>query len=121
MKTGLRSARSRSTASSSTTSTRDSDEKVTVGEIAAAVQDSEAPVGRYARLEADEPRHQAEEVYFDKLTGCDEVIVIDKDMGELRLLEEVSGVRVILCHFHLKKYTRTEMAKAEYGRPASFD
>ncbi|KAE9268982.1 hypothetical protein PF001_g29426 [Phytophthora fragariae] len=50
------------------------------------------------------------------------VIVIDKDMGELGLLEKEFGdVRVILCHFHLKKYIRTEMAKSEYGGPSSFD
>ncbi|OWY95917.1 hypothetical protein PHMEG_00033946, partial [Phytophthora megakarya] len=50
------------------------------------------------------------------------VIVIDKDMGELSLLEKEFGdVKVILCHFHLKKYIRTEMAKGEYGGQSSFD
>ncbi|KAE9266489.1 hypothetical protein PF001_g30459, partial [Phytophthora fragariae] len=50
------------------------------------------------------------------------VIVIDKDMGELGLLEkEFVGAKVILCHFHLKKYIRTEMAKSEYGGSSSFD
>ncbi|ETL78584.1 hypothetical protein L917_20625, partial [Phytophthora nicotianae] len=34
---------------------------------------------------------------------------------------EFEGVKVILCHFHLKKYIRTEMAKSEYGGPTSFD
>jgi hypothetical protein len=49
------------------------------------------------------------------------VIVNDKDMGELGLLEkEFTGVKVILCHFHLKKYIRTEMAKSEYGGSSSF-
>ncbi|ETN15981.1 hypothetical protein PPTG_21846 [Phytophthora nicotianae INRA-310] len=38
------------------------------------------------------------------------VIVIDKDLGELELLERSS-----------KKYIRTEMAKSEYGGPTSFD
>ncbi|ETM99555.1 hypothetical protein PPTG_18825 [Phytophthora nicotianae INRA-310] len=32
---------------------------------------------------------------------------------------EFEGVKV--CHFHLKKYIRTEMAKSEYGGPTSFD
>ncbi|POM67060.1 Hypothetical protein PHPALM_17001 [Phytophthora palmivora] len=50
------------------------------------------------------------------------VIVIDKDMGELSILEKEFGdVKVILCHFHLKKYFRTEMAKSEYGGRSSFD
>lgn len=43
-------------------------------------------------------------------------------MGELSLLEkEFADVKVILCHFHLKKYIRTEMVKSEYGGPSSFD
>ncbi|KAG3114407.1 hypothetical protein PI125_g6496 [Phytophthora idaei] len=38
------------------------------------------------------------------------VIAIDKGMGELGLLEKAfPGVRIILCHFHLKKYIRTDM------------
>ncbi|KAE9085502.1 hypothetical protein PF010_g20434 [Phytophthora fragariae] len=50
------------------------------------------------------------------------VIVIDKDMSDLGLLEKEFGdVRVILCHFHLKKYIRAEMLKSEYGGPSSFD
>ncbi|OWZ17478.1 hypothetical protein PHMEG_0008582 [Phytophthora megakarya] len=50
------------------------------------------------------------------------VIVIDKDLGELGLLEdEFPGVKVILCHFHLKKYIRSELSKSEYGGPSSFD
>ncbi|KAG2981079.1 hypothetical protein PC120_g24844 [Phytophthora cactorum] len=50
------------------------------------------------------------------------VIVIDKDVGELGVLEkQFPGVRIILCHFHLKKYIRTEMVKSEYGGPSSFD
>ncbi|POM72260.1 Hypothetical protein PHPALM_11054, partial [Phytophthora palmivora] len=50
------------------------------------------------------------------------VIVIDKDMGELSIMKKEFGdVKVILCHFHLKKYIRTEMAKSEYGGQSSFD
>ncbi|KAH7482470.1 uncharacterized protein KRP23_5637 [Phytophthora ramorum] len=50
------------------------------------------------------------------------VIVIDKDMGELSLLEShFPQAKIILCHFHLKKYIRTEMTKSEYGGPSSFD
>ncbi|OWZ21285.1 LOW QUALITY PROTEIN: hypothetical protein PHMEG_0004195 [Phytophthora megakarya] len=50
------------------------------------------------------------------------VMVINKDLGELSLLEsEFPGVRLILCHFHLEKYIRTEMSKSEYDEPSSFD
>ncbi|OWZ06090.1 hypothetical protein PHMEG_00021706 [Phytophthora megakarya] len=46
------------------------------------------------------------------------VIVIDKDMGEPSLLEEhFPNAKVILYHFHLKKYIR---AKKEYGGPGNF-
>ncbi|KAG3242932.1 hypothetical protein PI124_g12237 [Phytophthora idaei] len=41
-------------------------------------------------------------------------IVIAKDMGELGVLEkQFPGVRIILCHFHLKKSIQTEMVKSE--------
>ncbi|OWZ07878.1 ABC transporter [Phytophthora megakarya] len=50
------------------------------------------------------------------------VIVIDKGMGELSLLEEhFPNAKVILCHFHLKKSIRSEMAKGEHGGPGNFD
>ncbi|KAG3239449.1 hypothetical protein PI124_g15614 [Phytophthora idaei] len=50
------------------------------------------------------------------------VIAIDKDMGELSLLEShFPHVKVILCYFHLKKYIRSKMTKSEYARPSSFD
>lgn len=38
--------------------------------------------------------------------------MIDKDFGELRLLQkEFPLARVLICHFHLKQYLRTEMSK----------
>ncbi|ETI31576.1 hypothetical protein F443_21487 [Phytophthora nicotianae P1569] len=43
------------------------------------------------------------------------VIVIDKDLGELELLEK----EFERCEGH--SYIRTEMAKSEYGGPTSFD
>ncbi|ETL25256.1 hypothetical protein L916_20871 [Phytophthora nicotianae] len=50
------------------------------------------------------------------------VIVIDRAMGELSLLEtHFPHVKVILRHFHLKKYIRSEMKKSKYGGPSSFD
>ncbi|KUG02312.1 hypothetical protein AM587_10000814 [Phytophthora nicotianae] len=43
-------------------------------------------------------------------------------MGELSLLEtHFPHVKVILRHFHLKKYIRSEMKKSKYGGPSSFD
>ncbi|OWY99608.1 hypothetical protein PHMEG_00029363 [Phytophthora megakarya] len=43
-------------------------------------------------------------------------IIIDKDFGEISLLKkEFPLAKVLICHFHLKKYLRTEMSKAVYG------
>lgn len=43
-------------------------------------------------------------------------IMIDKDFGEISLLKkEFPLARVLICHFHLKKYLRSEMSKAVYG------
>ncbi|ETL39233.1 hypothetical protein L916_09387 [Phytophthora nicotianae] len=43
-------------------------------------------------------------------------IMVDKDFGEISLLKrEFPLARVLICHFHLKKYLRTEMAKSVYG------
>ncbi|POM58668.1 Hypothetical protein PHPALM_36661 [Phytophthora palmivora] len=44
-------------------------------------------------------------------------VVIDKDSIETHF----PNVKAILCHFHLKKYIRTEMSKGEYDGPSSFD
>ncbi|OWZ21186.1 hypothetical protein PHMEG_0004303 [Phytophthora megakarya] len=41
--------------------------------------------------------------------------MIDKDFGEISLLQkEFPLARVLISHFHLKKYLRTEMSRAEY-------
>ncbi|OWZ16404.1 hypothetical protein PHMEG_0009812 [Phytophthora megakarya] len=43
-------------------------------------------------------------------------IMIDKDFGEISLLKkEFPLARVLICHFHLKKYLGTEMSKAING------
>ncbi|OWZ21109.1 hypothetical protein PHMEG_0004379 [Phytophthora megakarya] len=42
--------------------------------------------------------------------------MIEKDFGESSLLKKGFHLaRVLICHFHLKKYLRTEMSKAIYG------
>ncbi|OWZ04414.1 ABC transporter [Phytophthora megakarya] len=49
------------------------------------------------------------------------IIIIDKNMGELSMLRShFQTVKVIMCHFHLKKYIRLEIAKTEYGGPGSY-
>ncbi|KAE8972793.1 hypothetical protein PR003_g27390 [Phytophthora rubi] len=43
-------------------------------------------------------------------------------MGELSLLKShFPQAKVILCHIHLKKYIRTEVAKSEHDGPRSYD
>ncbi|ETI54428.1 hypothetical protein F443_02743 [Phytophthora nicotianae P1569] len=42
--------------------------------------------------------------------------MVAKDFGEISVLQRESPLaRVLICHFHLKKYLRTEMSKAIYG------
>lgn len=42
--------------------------------------------------------------------------MVDKDFGEITLLQkEFPLARVLICHFHLKKYLRAEMSSAIYG------
>lgn len=42
--------------------------------------------------------------------------MVDKDFGEITLLQkEFPLARVLICHFHLKKYLRAEMSNAIYG------
>ncbi|OWZ22432.1 hypothetical protein PHMEG_0002870 [Phytophthora megakarya] len=89
----------------------------------------EVPVGQYVQHSLME--NESAECLTDAISAfkfCNpswdqvRVIVIDKDMGELSLLEEhFPNAKVILCQFHLKKYIRSEMAKGEYGGPGSFD
>lgn len=44
------------------------------------------------------------------------VIIVDKDFGEISLLQSAfPAARILLCVFHVVKYLRTEMAKRVYG------
>lgn len=44
------------------------------------------------------------------------VIIVDKDFGEIALLQEAfPAARILLCVFHVVKYLRGEMAKREYN------
>lgn len=44
------------------------------------------------------------------------VIIVDKDFGEIGLLQEqFPGARILLCIFHVVKYLRGEMSKRDYG------
>eukprot|EP00644_Phytophthora_capsici_P001105 jgi/Phyca11/121307/e_gw1.43.209.1 len=50
------------------------------------------------------------------------VIVVDKDLNEIRVLEEhFPDARVIICHFHVIKYLKEKRAKPEFGKISSED
>eukprot|EP00644_Phytophthora_capsici_P006818 jgi/Phyca11/103617/e_gw1.8.178.1 len=50
------------------------------------------------------------------------VIVVDKDLNEIRVLEEhFSKARVIICHFHVIKYLKEKRSKPEFGKISSED
>lgn len=50
------------------------------------------------------------------------VIVVDKDLNEIRVLEEhFPKARVIICHFHVIKYLKEKRSKPEFGKISSED
>jgi hypothetical protein len=57
--------------------------------------------------------------HFEKVhekTKLLRVIVIDKDMGEIRVLQErFPEARVLICLFHVVKYLALKVRKPEYG------
>eukprot|EP00644_Phytophthora_capsici_P010033 jgi/Phyca11/130069/e_gw1.90.71.1 len=51
-----------------------------------------------------------------------QVIVVDKDLNEIRVLEEhFPEARVIICHFHVIKYLKEKRSKPEYGKISGED
>jgi hypothetical protein len=50
------------------------------------------------------------------------VIVVDKDMNEIRMLQEnFPEAQVLLCKFHVIKYLKERCAKPEYGKISAED
>lgn len=53
---------------------------------------------------------------FNPSWGEVRVIIVDKDFGEISLLQVAfPAARILLCVFHLVKYLRNEMSKREYN------
>ncbi|KAK1948275.1 Zinc finger SWIM domain-containing protein 3 [Phytophthora citrophthora] len=50
------------------------------------------------------------------------VIIVDKDMNEIRVLEEnFPEARVLICHFHVIKYLKEMRSKPEFGKISTDD
>ncbi|ETI32828.1 hypothetical protein F443_20433, partial [Phytophthora nicotianae P1569] len=50
------------------------------------------------------------------------VIVVDKDLNEIRVLEtNFPEARILICHFHVIKYLKEMRSKPEFGKIASED
>jgi hypothetical protein len=50
------------------------------------------------------------------------VIMVDKDMNEIRVLEtHFPEARVLICHFHVIKYLKEMRSKSEFGKISSDD
>lgn len=50
------------------------------------------------------------------------VIVVDKDMNEIRVLEaNFPDARILICHFHVIKYLKEMRSKPEFGKISSDD
>ncbi|KUF97722.1 hypothetical protein AM588_10007919 [Phytophthora nicotianae] len=49
-----------------------------------------------------------------------QVIVVDKDLNEIRVLEaNFPAARILLCHFHVIKYLKEMRSKPEFGKISS--
>lgn len=50
------------------------------------------------------------------------VIVVDKDLNEIRVLEtNFPGARILICHFHVIKYLKEKRSKPEFGKISAED
>ena len=50
------------------------------------------------------------------------VIMVDKDLNEIRVLRlRFPGVRILICHFHVLKYLKTAAHKVEFGKLSKDD
>jgi hypothetical protein len=50
------------------------------------------------------------------------VIVVDKDLNEIRVLESnFPDARILICHFHVIKYFKKKRSKPEFGKTSTED
>ncbi|ETP41042.1 hypothetical protein F442_11735 [Phytophthora nicotianae P10297] len=50
------------------------------------------------------------------------VIVVDKDLNEIRVLEtNFPDTRILICHFHVIKYLKEMRSRPEFGKISSED
>jgi hypothetical protein len=50
------------------------------------------------------------------------VIVVDKDLNEIRVLEtNFPDARILICHFHVMKYLKEKRSKPEFGKTSTED
>jgi hypothetical protein len=87
----------------------------------------EGAVVQHSLLEANGDCHMDKAIYHFKhshptRTKLVQVIVVDKDINEIRVLEtHFPEARVLVCHFHVIKYLREMGAKPEFGKVFSDD
>ncbi|OWZ07168.1 LOW QUALITY PROTEIN: hypothetical protein PHMEG_00020476 [Phytophthora megakarya] len=87
----------------------------------------EGAVVQQSLIEANGDWHMERAIaHFKKLhpTRIDmlRVIVVDKDLNEIRVLESnFPEARILICHFHVIKYLKEMRAKPEFGKMSSDD
>jgi len=63
-----------------------------------------------------------QEVSSKRIINLLRVIIVDKDLNEIRVLESnFPEARVLICHFHVIKYLKEKRAKPEYGKISADD
>ncbi|KAE9316426.1 hypothetical protein PF008_g19014 [Phytophthora fragariae] len=87
----------------------------------------EGAVVQHSLLEANRDWHMDKAItHFKRLHLARikllRVIMVDKDMNEIRVLESnFPEARVLICHFHVIKYLKEMRSKPEFGKISSYD
>ncbi|POM75629.1 Hypothetical protein PHPALM_7245 [Phytophthora palmivora] len=87
----------------------------------------EGSVAQHSLLEANGDWHMDKAICHFKRSHPTKikllrVIIVDKDMNKIRVLEEhFPQARVLICHFHVIKYLKEMRSKPEFGKMSTDD
>lgn len=87
----------------------------------------EGVVVQHSLLETNGDWHMDRAIEHFKRANCGRfnllrVIMVDKDLNELRVLQShFPDVRILICHFHVIKYLKEKRGKPEFGKISTDD
>jgi hypothetical protein len=87
----------------------------------------EGAVVQHSLLEANRDWHMVKAIaHFKRVhparTKLLRVIMVDKDMNEIRVFEtHLPEARLLICHFHVIKYLKEMRSKPEFGKISTED